>query len=189
MSENAPAALEAITQTAAHLPALAGALPYLAVALSAFGLILLVTAGRQKRAPLRQAKAKPFELEYLRREPMTPTEMKFFKRLVAALPEAVIAPQVAMSALIDLPAHQNQGKFAHVNRSKFSQQRLDFVVFDGSSGKAIFAIELDDHTHDSDAQKAKDAERDNLLESVGYPVERFDARQMPTAAALRKCLY
>lgn len=158
--------------------------PVIPVAIGAGVLILLAAAV----VALRQGKSKStgFKPSYVRRDAMTETELKFFRRLVEALPEAVVAPQVAMSALVDVPPEQGQGKQGFINRAKFSQQRLDYVVFDRKAGGVVCVIELDDRTHDGATQKAKDAKRDAILEGVGYAVLRFDARQMPTAAQLRE---
>ena len=141
----------------------------------------MVRAGRAGR-PAKTA----FKVEYLRNEPLTPTERKFFHRLVEAVPEGVVAPQVAMSALVDIPAHMNQGKYKHVNRSQFDTQRVDYVVFDRETAEVVCVIELDDHTHDSARAKEKDRRRDAMLEGVGYTVLRFDARKMPTMGELRE---
>lgn len=46
-------------------------------------------------------------------------------------------------------------------------------------------IELDDCSHDSAERQAEDSTRDAMLEEVGIPVHRFDARKMPTVSELR----
>ena len=119
---------------------------------------------------------------------MTPTELKFFARLVVALPSTVVAPQVTMSALVDIAEQQKRGKYKHVNMAKISTQRLDFVLFDKANGKVACVIELDDHTHDSVEQRDKDAERDAILTNSGYKVLRFDARRMPVVDELPRLL-
>jgi hypothetical protein len=128
---------------------------------------------------------KEFAVEYRRQSLMTPTERKFYLRLCEALPEAVVAPQVAMCALVDVAPRLAQGKYKHVNRAKVAQQRLDFVVIDREVGDVVCVIELDDHTHDSAVRKTADIERDAILEEAGYSVLRFDARRMPSVEDLR----
>ena len=111
--------------------------------------------------------------------------------LVEALPKGHIVPQMAMSALVDIAEHQKRGlrgRQLGIRRSAFSQKRLDFVVLDAGDYSVVAVIELDDHTHDSKARKAEDAARDAILESVGYPVVRFDARRMPSVALVRSRL-
>ena len=158
--------------------------PVVPFAIGAGLLVLLAAVVAAARGG--KSKVAGFKPSYVRRDAMTETELKFFRRLVEALPETVVAPQVAMSALVDVPPEQGQGKQGFINRAKFSQQRLDFVVFDREAGSVVCIIELDDRTHDGAAQKAKDAKRDAILEGVGYAVLRFDARQMPTVAQLRE---
>ncbi len=148
-----------------------------------FGFAALSLALRRK-----QPAKSVFSTKYRRRDVMTRTELTFFRRLIQAFPSVVIAPQVAMAALVDVASKRNQGEYVHANRAKISQRRLDFVLFDRHSGKALCVIELDDHTHDSDKARAKDSERDAILASAGYPVYRFDARQMPSASDIRACI-
>ena len=163
-------------------------LPYAAVALVALGAAALLIRGRRPSA--RAEVEKPaFKVEHAAKPPLTETEAKFFRRLVEALPETVVVPQMAMSALVDVAEHQKRGKHArylNANRAGFSQKRLDYVLLDRESLEVVCVIELDDHTHDAAARKASDAERDAILTGVGYPVLRFDARRMPTVAELRE---
>ncbi len=133
-------------------------------------------------------KKRVFKIKYLKASPMTNTELLFFRRLVEAVPNGVIGPQVSMSALVDVPAQLNQGKFKYANRSRFSLQRVDYVIFDKETGSVRSVIELDDYSHDTRQQQAKDADRDALLKGVGYKVFRFDARSMPNVRELYKIL-
>src|SRR5689334_6388159 len=63
---------------------------------------------------------------YKRRKFMTDNEAEFFGRLVVALPEHYIFPQVAMSALLD--AASTDKRIAHRDRLRIAQQRVDYVV-------------------------------------------------------------
>lgn len=163
-------------------------LPYVAVGLTIVAGITYL--GRRGKPVSRLPETKPtFKVEHVATEPLTATEAKFFRRLVEALPEAVVVPQMAMSALVDVADHQKRGKHArylNTNRAGFSQKRLDYVVLDRDTLKVVCVIELDDHTHDGVERKAGDDERDAILEGVGYTVLRFDARKMPSAAELRE---
>lgn len=170
------------------LAPLLSVLPYAAVALvAACGLAMLA---RGRRPAARGDGGTPaFRVEHVATAPLTETEAKFFRRLVEAVPEAVVVPQMAMSALVDVAEHQKRGKHArylNTNRAGFSQKRLDYVLLDRESLEVVCVIELDDHTHDAAARKAADAERDAILTGAGYPVLRFDARKMPTVVELRE---
>lgn len=153
------------------------------VILAAAVAVFLTQAGPQAAKP-----SKEFQVRYIRREVMSPTEVKFFARLSAAAPHLLVAPQVALSALVDIADHQKRGKYQHTNRAKIAQQRLDFVLMSKETGKVVCVVELDDHTHDNERQRAKDLERDAILTGTGYKVLRFDARKMPQTSELAKTL-
>lgn len=149
-----------------------------------------------------------FALEYCARPALTPAETRMFRVLCDAVPEAVVAPQVALSALVDtrkdaaqpLPSPNGWVRLArklrpaklrattHRRRAFISQKRLDFVLLDRLDGSVLGVVELDDHTHDSAKARKADRQRDALLEACGYPVVRFDARSMPSAATARSTL-
>lgn len=112
---------------------------------------------------------------------MTENEMEFFHRLVVALPNLYIFPQVAMSALVD--AASANSKQAYRDRLRVAQQRIDFVVADGE-GKVIAIIELDDRTHNA----AKDKLRDQRTEQAGYRTIRFQSKNKPTYEQIRQAL-
>lgn len=115
---------------------------------------------------------------YRPRPLMTDNELEFFGRLVAALPEHYIFPQVAMSALLD--ASSSDKKVAHSDRLRIAQQRIDYVVCDKRC-EVVAVVELDDRTH----SRAKDKVRDGRLEQAAIKTVRFQSRQKPTADAIR----
>lgn len=108
---------------------------------------------------------------------MTDNELEFFGRLVAALPEHYIFPQVALSALIE--AASSDKKTAHSDRLKIAQQRADYVVCT-KNGDVVAVVELDDRSHSA----AKDQLRDSRLEQAGIRTIRFQSRAKPTPAAI-----
>lgn len=114
---------------------------------------------------------------YRQRKLMTDNELEFFGRLVAALPDHYIFPQVAMSALLE-PTGGDK-KQAHGDRLRIAQQRVDYVV-STKSGDLVAVVELDDKTH----SHAKDQLRDARLEQAGIRTVRFQSRNKPTPAAI-----
>ena len=78
---------------------------------------------------------------------LTHTEQKFFRLLVSALPEFYIFPQVAFSALLT-----HKGKDGYRLRNSFNRSVADFVVVDQNS-QVVAIIELDDKTHESNAER------------------------------------
>ncbi|MDQ1817769.1 DUF2726 domain-containing protein [Massilia sp. CCM 9210] len=118
---------------------------------------------------------------YRARALMTPNEAEFFGRLVAALPDHYIFPQVAMSALIE--AATNDKKIAHSDRLRIAQQRVDYVVCDRYC-KVIAVVELDDRTHSAN----KDQTRDARLKQGGVRTVRFQSKNKPSVDALRTAI-
>lgn len=115
---------------------------------------------------------------YRRRRLMTENELEFFGRLVVALPDHYIFPQVAMSALLD-PASGDKAK-AHGDRLRIAQQRVDYVV-STRGGEVVAVVELDDRTH----VRAKDQLRDARLAQGAIRTVRFESRHKPRADAIR----
>lgn len=125
-------------------------------------------------------------IPFVRKPLLTPSELKFFKRLRAAFPEVVICPQMALAAVVDIPAKFNQGQFKHVNRAPFAAKYADFAIVDPDTGEVLAIVELDDYSHDGVERQAEDAARDAMLAQVGIEVHRFDARQMPSVSELQE---
>lgn len=141
-------------------------MPVLAVLAVLVLLMAFVLAQAKKRGP---------GAKYKRRNLMTENEMEFFGRLVAALPDHYIFPQVAMSALLE-PARADR-KRAHSDRLRIAQQRTDYVVCNRRC-EVVAVVELDDRTHSS----AKDQVRDARLAQGGFRTVRFQSRQKPAAS-------
>jgi hypothetical protein len=130
-------------------------------------------------ASLIKRHGRPAALGLYRRAPlMTENELEFFGRLVAALPQHYIFPQVAMPALLE-PASTSK-KIRHGDRMRVAQQRVDYVVCDKRCD-VIAVVELDDRTH----RRARDKIRDQRLLQAGIRTVRFDARAKPSAVAIR----
>lgn len=115
---------------------------------------------------------------YKARELMTENEAEFFGRLVVALPDHYIFPQVAMTALIE--AASRDKKQAHSDRLRIAQQRADYVVCDRRCN-VVAVVELDDRTH----SRSKDKIRDGRLLQAGIRTVRFESKSKPSAQALR----
>lgn len=115
---------------------------------------------------------------YEARELMTENEAEFFGRLVVALPDHYIFPQVAMTALIE--AASRDKKLAHSDRLRIAQQRADYVVCDRRCN-VVAVVELDDRTH----SRSKDKIRDARLQQAGIRTVRFESKSKPSAQALR----
>lgn len=118
---------------------------------------------------------------YRRRQLMTANEQEFFGRLRTALPDYLIFPQVAMSAIIE--ASSSNQKRAHSDRLRIAQQRVDYLVVD-ARGDIVVVVELDDRTHSA----SKDRVRDERLLQAGINTIRFQSRNKPAPEAIRAAI-
>lgn len=110
-------------------------------------------------------------LELIPHALMSEAEKRFFNVLETAAPSFLVCPQVAMSAIVTRPSHQNQLR----HRAAFSQKRLDFVLVERETLTACLVVELDDRSHHN--RQAEDARRDAMLAQAGYPTLRVPVRQ------------
>jgi Protein of unknown function (DUF2726) len=95
-------------------------------------------------------------------------EQRFFRRLSEALPEYHIFPQVSFNVLITHAPHI-YGTYINSVRQKFHHKFVDFVVCERATMKVFAVVEYDGSGHNN----KNDAYRDEMLQSVGYRVERF----------------
>jgi hypothetical protein len=141
-------------------------------------LVLVVLLATFVVVQLRGIKRKGRTGAYKRRKFMTDNEEEFFGRLVVALPDHYILPQVAMTALLETASSDK--KKAHGDRLRIAQQRVDYVVCTRRC-EVVVVVELDDKTH----SRVKDELRDARLEQAGIRTVRFQARNKPTIEAIR----
>jgi hypothetical protein len=141
-------------------------------------LVLVVLAATFVAVQLKGTKGTGRTGAYRRRKFMTDNEEEFFGRLVVALPDHYIFPQVAMSALLETASSDKRN--AHGDRLRIAQQRVDYVVCTRGC-EVVAVVELDDKTH----SRAKDDLRDARLEQAGIRTVRFQARNKPEVEAIR----
>ncbi len=115
---------------------------------------------------------------YKSRRLMTENESEFFGRLIVALPDHYIFPQVALPALIEAAARDK--KRAYADYLRIAQQRVDYVVCDRSC-QVVAVVELDDKTH----SRKKDEVRDARLQQAVIRTVRFQSKSKPTVELLR----
>lgn len=121
--------------------------------------------------------------EYLKKPILTDNEKEFFGRLIEALPDFYVFPQVAMGAILQ-PAVTRQDKRNYYRiRGTFSQKMVDFVVCDAALN-IVALIELDDRMHSSE----KDGKRDAMTSQAGYATLRFNSKKKPTVAEIAKAV-
>lgn len=123
--------------------------------------------------------------DYKARSMMTANELEFLERLETAAPELRFHSQVAMGAIVEPnTSRRDNGREYMRLRGKVAQKVVDFVAQDRKSGKIIALIELDDKTHQSE----KDAARDAITAAAGYKTFRWNSRKKPDANEIRSSL-
>lgn len=147
-----------------------------ALLLIIFGLLLaLPLAMILKRRPRGQTG------RFVKKALLTENEKEFFARLIRAVPEFHVYPQVALSAILKVEA----GDYKEKNRlrNKFAQKYADFIVTDQALN-ILAVVELDDKTHNRERDKARDA----MLNAAGYATLRYHSRNKPRPEKIRSDL-
>jgi len=102
---------------------------------------------------------------------MTPSEMDFFWKLNKVVGDRYfIFPQVHLSALLDHHVVGQEWKYAfyHINGKS-----VDYVLCSKTTLQPIYAIELDDPSHDRADRIARDVEVERIFDEANIPLVRF----------------
>lgn len=119
-------------------------------------------------------------LARIRRKPLlTANEAEFFHRLLRALPGFYVFPQVSFGAFLTDDGQLSRNAQWAV-RANFDRKIADFVVCERGSLKIVAVVELDDRTHDAQA----DRQRDAITKAAGYQTIRYQSRQKPSEAEI-----
>ena len=114
-------------------------------------------------------------LEPVARPFMTQREQAMLAALEHVLPMYRIHAQVAMGALLKVPAVPGR-RVTPADWNPFARKIVDFVVEDPTPGRVVALIEIDDRSHDAD----KDRLRDAMTAQAGYLTLRIPAAARPT---------
>ncbi|HEY0847389.1 MAG TPA: DUF2726 domain-containing protein, partial [Noviherbaspirillum sp.] len=109
---------------------------------------------------------------YRRKAILTGGERDFFFRLQEALPECVVCPQVAVSALLE-PV--GVGKLRQAAVDCIDGKRVGYAVFDRDM-QLIAVVELDHRTRTSRRAAARDA----YFAGAGIKTVRFQSKRLPS---------
>ena len=110
---------------------------------------------------------------------LTQNEREFFDRLLEALPDFHIFPQVAFRAILR-PASESGSKAYTRQSGRIGAKHCDFLICT-TDLDVVVIIELDDRTHVAE----KDAARDAMTASAGYPTIRYQSKSKPRPAKIR----
>ncbi|MGY2487730.1 DUF2726 domain-containing protein [Cupriavidus sp. CP313] len=118
--------------------------------------------------------------EFARRTPfLRQDEIQLYIRLSAALKDAHVFPQVAMSAFV-----QHRGK-SQAARNLFAQKYVDYLVCERNTMRPLYVIELDGASHRSAAAQRRDKQKNDVLASAGIPIKRYDSKDVDFTVILR----
>lgn len=112
---------------------------------------------------------------------LTGGELEFFFRLRDALPECVICPQVAVSALIE-PV--GVGPLRQKALACISGKRVGYAVFDEDM-QLLAVAEYDHHGR----RKRSDVLRDAWFASAGVRTIRFHAKHLPSVGTIKSRIF
>lgn len=102
---------------------------------------------------------------------MTKSESDFFLSLNnVAGDRYFIFPQAHLSAILDEKVKGQNWKaaFRHINGKS-----VDYVLCDKQTLKPVYAVELDDYTHNYSNRQERDREVERMLQCAGVPLVRF----------------
>lgn len=116
---------------------------------------------------------------YAARRLLTRNEEEFFGRLVKALPDHYIFPQVAFRAFLQPTAKSGDKAYAR-QLGRIGAKHCDFLICNRELD-ILAIIELDDRTHIAE----KDQARDEMTGSAGYTTIRYESRCRPAIAEIR----
>ena len=110
---------------------------------------------------------------------MTRAEGEFFIKLDNAVRERYyVFPQVHLSAILDHRVKEQDRNYAfrHINGKS-----VDYVLCDRITLQPIYAIELDDYTHEQVDRRKRDSEVERIFDEANLPLVRFKSRDISEA--------
>lgn len=132
--------------------------------------ILIIAFVLKQRVPEFNKAVSPYK--YVRKPYiMTEAEAHFYKRLQNIVEDRYyVFPQVHLSSLAK---NITAGKYHKAGFQRINRRSVDYVLADIETLQAVYAVELDDRTHDTEKGKAVDALKNEILGQIGLPIVRF----------------
>ena len=107
---------------------------------------------------------------------LTQAEMNFYKVLITVVDKEkyTICPKVRMIDVLWMKTYKAANKQAFFN--KIVRKHFDFVVCEAESLKPVYAIELDDKSHEQEERKERDDFVDSMFASLNFKVIHVPAK-------------
>ena len=148
-------------------------------------MVAVLVAAAALARPRRQegsGRDRPWSLE------PTPTilsepEQVLYRRLVEALPEYLVLPQVQLARALRF----KRGQRDRAVWNRISQLSIDFLIARPDTS-IVAAVELDDSSHLRADRQDGDARKGHALKSAGVPLIRWRVGKMPDVAAIKSAV-
>lgn len=102
---------------------------------------------------------------------MSVAEASFYKRLETVVDgKYYIFPQVHLSSLM---LNKTYGKYNKLGFQRIQRRSVDYVLCDKETMAPVYAVELDDSTHDCAKRQTRDSMVENMLAEIDLPLIRF----------------
>ena len=102
---------------------------------------------------------------------MTSVEASFYNVLLRVAGDRYyIFPQIHLSALL---TNQTRGRYWKAAFQRINRVSVDYVLCEKQTMRPVYAVELDDATHDTEKRRARDDGVNRMLASVNIPLVRF----------------
>lgn len=107
---------------------------------------------------------------YRARPILTKREYKFYLllRKEAYKRHMIVCPKVGVKDLLEVTTRKQYMKYFR----QIAQKHIDFVVCDEDL-HVLFAVELDDSSHDTKAARKRDVFKDRAFKAAGVPLKRI----------------
>jgi len=143
---------------------------YIILALVIFALVLLKAVASNSNSKRKVFKNNSYSYN-AKDLLMSRTEAEFFIKLEHAVNDRYyVFPQVHLSALLDHRVKGQEWKYAF---SHINGKSVDYVLCDKATLRPMYAIELDDYTHDRRDRIDRDSEVERIFEEARLPLVRF----------------
>nr|WP_251068303.1 DUF2726 domain-containing protein [Marinobacter sp. C7] len=118
---------------------------------------------------------------------MTEAEGSFYQVLELALPEDRyrIFGKVRVEDLISVKSGLDRSTWQSA-RNRIKSRHIDIVIVERKTFKPVWAVELDDKSHNSATRQERDSFLDKAFEVAGLPLLRFKAKRSYTIADLQR---
>lgn len=141
---------------------------YIAIGIFIIAAILSSFTGRRSSGGAKSAT----EYHYARKDAvMTRAEAVFYDKLLGIAGDRYyIFPQIHLSSLL---INQTKGRYWKAAFQRINRTSVDYVLCDKQTMRPVYAVELDEATHDTAKRRARDEGVNRMFQSVNLPLVRF----------------